>query len=144
MVKQYLRPQAVKGGFIWPVPSYYGKDWITSTFGGRYNPVTGAWENAHGAIDIGAPGGTPIYAAADGDVIIANWVSGYGNCVKIRHDDTYSTLYGHSSKLLVTNGQQVKQGDIIALVGTTGQSTGNHLHFEVLENEVKIDPMQFF
>lgn len=133
-----------KGGFIWPVPDDYGFDYITSTFGGRQNPVTGIWEDAHGAIDIGAPGGTPIYASADGTVVFARWQDSYGNYVKIKHDDTYSTLYAHSSKLLVTEGQTVKQGDKIALVGTTGDSTGNHLHYEIRENDVRIDPMGFF
>ncbi len=78
-----------KDGFAWPLPSDYGLDWITSTFGGRQNPVTGVWENAHGAIDIGAPGGTQIMAAADGTVTISRWSDSYGNWVTIQHDDTY-------------------------------------------------------
>lgn len=135
---------AGKGGFNWPLPSEYDKSWITSTFGGRQNPVTGVWEDAHGAVDIGAPGGTQIKAAAGGTVVMARWNDSYGNFVKIKHDDTYSTLYAHSSRLLVTEGQYVKQGDVIALVGTTGDSTGNHLHFEIRENDNRIDPMGFF
>lgn len=135
---------AGKGGFLWPLPAPYGTDYITSTFGGRQNPITGHWENAHGAIDIGVPGGTPIYAAADGTVVMARWDDSYGNFVKIKHNDTYSTLYAHSSKLLVREGQSVKQGDTIALVGTTGDSTGNHLHFEIRVNNERVDPMGYF
>lgn len=143
LVKQYLTTETASGGFLWPVPAYYGMDWVTSTFGGRYNPVTGQWEDAHGAIDIGPPGGTPIYAAADGTVLLAEWHSSYGNFVKIKHDDVYATLYAHASQLLVSPGQAVKQGDIIARVGSTGNSTGNHLHFEVRENDFRIDPLKF-
>lgn len=135
---------AGKGGFAWPLSADYGFDCITSTFGGRQNPVTGVWENAHGAVDIGAPGGTQIKAAANGTVVMARWNDSYGNFVKIKHDDTYSTLYAHSSRLLVAEGQYVKQGDVIALVGTTGNSTGNHLHFEIRENDNRIDPLNFF
>ena len=133
-----------KGDFAWPLPSPYGKNYITSGAGGRLNPVTGRYENSHGAIDIGAPGGTPILASADGIVVYSGWDNSYGYFVKIKHNDTWSTLYAHSSKLLVSVGQYVHRGDTIALVGSTGDSTGNHLHFEIRENETRLDPIQFF
>lgn len=143
LVKQFILSQEFIKQFIWPLPSVYGKDWITSTFEGRYNPVTGVWQDYHGAIDVGAPAGTEIYAAADGVVILSEYSNSYGNWVMIEHNSTYTTVYAHASKLIAKEGQTVKQGDLIALVGTTGQSTGNHLHFEVRENGEKVNPMNF-
>ncbi|WP_099205402.1 M23 family metallopeptidase [Scatolibacter rhodanostii] len=86
-----LSPNIGKDGFAWPLPSEHGTDWITSAFGGRWNPITGAWEDAHGAIDIGAPGGTPIMASADETVVISRWSDSYGNWVMIEHDDKLKT-----------------------------------------------------
>ena len=92
-----------------------------------------------------APAGTPILAAADGVVTTAGYNNGgYGYYVIIKHDDVYQTLYGHCSVLHVTTSQAVKQGQFIAEVGSTGHSTGNHLHFEVRINGNKVDAMQFF
>ncbi|MDR1408742.1 MAG: M23 family metallopeptidase [Oscillospiraceae bacterium] len=117
--------------FSWPLSSGFS---ITSGFGYRKDPFTGE-TSYHSGIDVGAPEGTPILAAADGTVIVANssdsWGGGYGNYVKIQHNDTYSTTYAHCSHIAVTNGQTVKKGQVIAYVGTTGNSTGNHLHWEV-------------
>jgi murein DD-endopeptidase MepM/ murein hydrolase activator NlpD len=89
--------------------------------------------HGHNGVDLGAPVGTPILAAADGEVMISRmgWNGGYGNYVVIQHDNGTQTVYGHASKLLVTEGQEVKQGQTIALVGSTGESTGPHLHVEV-------------
>ena len=114
--------------YAWPVPSSYR---ITSYFGYRPNPFTGGGGQMHTGLDIAAPAGTPIIAAASGVVTRAGWAGGYGNCVMIRHSDGYVTLYGHCSVLYVSVGQSVKAGQTIAGVGTTGYSTGNHLHFEV-------------
>ena len=101
----------------------------------------------HKGIDFAAAGGVKIYAAAPGTVTYAQFGSapygGYGNVVVIKHDDTYSTLYGHCSKLLVNVGQIVKQGQVIALVGSTGDSTGNHCHFEIRIIGNQVNPAQY-
>ena len=120
---------------------------ITSRFGYRKDPFTGETK-FHGGLDIGAPEGTPIIAAANGTVIVANstdsWGGGYGYYVKIKHNETYSTVYAHCSRIAVANGQDVKQGEVIAYVGTTGNSTGNHLHFEVWKDGDRTDPLAYF
>jgi murein DD-endopeptidase MepM/ murein hydrolase activator NlpD len=106
--------------FAWPAQ---GK--LTSRFGRR-------WGRMHRGIDIAGPVGTPIYAAADGVVVDAGWHSGgYGNLVEVRHNDGTVTRYAHNSRLRVTNGQMVRQGQQIADMGSTGRSTGSHLHFEI-------------
>lgn len=130
-----------KGYFTWPLPETFT---ITSYFGTRVDPISGVVKT-HGGTDIAAPGGTPILAAADGTVVVASYdADGYGFYVKLKHDDTYSTIYGHCSALLVSAGQTVKQGQIIAKVGSTGYSTGNHLHFEVIQNGVRVDALMFY
>lgn len=130
-----------KGYFTWPLPETFT---ITSYFGTRVDPISGVVKT-HGGTDIAAPGGTPILAAADGTVVVASYdVDGYGFYVKLKHDDTYSTIYGHCSALLVSAGQTVKQGQVIAKVGSTGYSTGNHLHFEVIQNGVRVDALNFY
>ncbi|WP_326908167.1 murein hydrolase activator EnvC family protein [Sedimentibacter sp. MB31-C6] len=127
------------GEMAWPVPGQYR---ITSHFGGRADPITGVW-SSHGGTDIAAPYGTPIVAANSGVVLIAGWNNSYGNYVVIDHGGGISTLYGHSSKLLVSSGQAVVRGETIALIGSTGYSTGNHLHFEVRINGVRTQPMDY-
>lgn len=130
-----------KGYFTWPLPETFT---ITSYFGTRVDPISGVVKT-HGGTDIAAPGGTPILAAADGTIVVASYdADGYGFYVKLNHDDTYSTIYGHCSALLVSAGQTVKQGQIIAKVGSTGYSTGNHLHFEVIQNGVRVNALNFF
>jgi murein DD-endopeptidase MepM/ murein hydrolase activator NlpD len=106
-------------GFSWPT-----KGTITSKFGRR-------WGRMHKGIDIAAPIGTPINAAADGTIVIAGYQSGYGNLVEIRHSDGTTTRYGHNSELSVSVGQAVRQGQQVARMGSTGHSTGSHLHFEI-------------
>lgn len=132
------------GIFQWPLPQSYT---ITSLFGYREDPFTGEVAY-HGGTDIAAPGGTPILAAADGTVSIANgtdsWGGSYGYHVKIGHADSFETLYAHCSSICVTEGQQVKQGEVIAYVGTTGSSTGNHLHFEVRQDGERVNALGFF
>ena len=120
-------------GFICPLKSYSR---ISSEYGWRKNPVTGV-NKLHAGTDFAAPGGTPIYAAASGYVQVAGWSSGgYGNYVIIYHGkmsdgDQYSTLYGHMRSVATSAGKYVQQGEIIGYVGSTGNSTGNHLHLEV-------------
>lgn len=132
------------GIFQWPLPQSYP---ITSRFGYREDPFTGEIAY-HSGTDIGAPGETPILASADGTVTIANaidsWGGGYGYHIKIKHNDTFDTLYAHCSSICVTVGQEVKQGEVIGYVGTTGNSTGNHLHFEVWQNGERTDALGFF
>jgi len=94
-------------------------------------------------LDIAASSGTDIKAAADGKVIFSGQKSGYGNVVILEHDHQIKTVYAHASKLLVKEGQQVKKGEAIAKVGSTGRSTGPHLHFEVLISGTPVDPLNF-
>ena len=95
-------------------------------------------------MDIAAPAGTDIYAAADGVIVAAGWnTGGYGNFVMIDHLDGYETIYGHCSAVFVTSGQTVTRGQLIAAVGTTGDSTGNHCHFEVRVNGDYVNPASY-
>lgn len=127
------------GKFCWPAPSYVR---ISSPYGYRNHPIYKV-KKFHSGVDLAAPGGSNILAATDGTVKMAGWNGGYGNCVVVDHGGGISTLYGHASKLLVSKGQKVKKGQVIAKVGTTGNSTGNHLHFEVLINGKTTDPMAY-
>jgi len=127
------------GEMTWPVPGQYR---VTSNFGGRADPITGVW-SSHGGTDIAAPYASSIVSANDGVVIFAGWHYSYGNYVIVDHGGGIATLYGHCSKLLVGKGQAVSRGEKIALVGSTGYSTGNHLHFEVRINGVRTQPMDY-
>jgi len=122
------------GTFSWPVTGA-----ITSPFGWRSNPFGGAPE-FHQGLDIAAPTGTTVTAAAGGTVIMAQWYGGYGNYILIDHGGGYSTGYGHLSAIYVTTGQSVQRGQAIGAVGSTGQSTGPHLHFEVRIAGKPVDP----
>lgn len=126
-----------EGGVMsWPLPGYAG---ISSSFGYRYHPITGVWR-MHTGLDIPAPGGTSIRAAESGVVQTSTYNSSYGNYLLIYHGGTTYTLYAHCSALYKSVGDTVNKGDIIAAVGTTGSSTGNHLHFEVRQNGTYINP----
>ena len=129
-------PYKGNGKFGFPLTSYTR---VSSPYGYRIHPITGT-RKLHSGIDYAAPYGTSILAAEDGTVLTAGWNSGYGFCVTINHGGGYVTLYGHCSSLLVTAGQKVKKGQTIAKVGSTGNSTGNHLHFEVRVNGSPVDP----
>ena len=125
------------GTFRWPVSGR-----ITSYFGGRKSPG-GIGSTNHKGIDIAAPRGTPVYAADGGTVTYAGWMSGYGYLVRIDHGNGYVTYYGHNSSLTVSVGQHVYKGQQIARVGSTGNSTGNHCHFEVRYNGVAKNPLNY-
>lgn len=126
--------------YIWPLPSEYKR--ISSGFAYRINPVTGKPEN-HNGIDLPAPSRTPIYAVAGGTIVVAGKKGGYGNCVTINHGDGHITLYGHMSAINCSSGDTVMQGDVIGYVGTTGLSTGNHLHFTIYKDGVAQDPGKY-
>lgn len=115
---------------------------LSSGFGMRTHPVIGG-RRAHKGIDLAAPTGTPIYAAADGTVSKAEWFSSYGLYVSLEHGGEIQTRYGHMSRVSVLAGQQVKKGDIIGYVGSTGRSTGPHLHYEVRIAGNAVNPMPY-
>ncbi|MET0016410.1 peptidoglycan DD-metalloendopeptidase family protein [Oscillibacter sp.] len=130
---------AALGGYIWPVDSHY----VTSTFGGRASPG-GIGSTNHKGVDIGKVGyTTTVHAAKAGTVLVAQRSSSYGNYVVISHGSGNTTLYGHMSSLSVSAGTNVKQGDAIGITGSTGNSTGPHLHFEISENGVRINPLKY-
>ncbi len=112
---------------------------VTCPFGYRTHPVTGSY-SFHTGVDIGAKSGTPVHAAANGTVVKAGWNKAYGYMVVIEHDGGYSTLYGHNSKLLVSVGSNVRQGEVIAKSGSTGWSTGPHVHYQVMKMGKPINP----
>ncbi len=118
-------------GFIWPVSGP-----VTSGFGWR-------WGRMHEGIDIAVPTGTPVVAAASGQVIVAGWMGGYGNLVVIDHGGGIATAYGHNSSFAVGSGSTVSQGQTIAYAGSTGNSTGPHVHFEVRVNGSPVDPLGY-
>lgn len=115
---------------------------ITSDFGMREDPFNYS-ASFHTGIDIKGNYGTPVYAAADGVITLAGKNGGYGNTIKIKHSNSYETLYGHLSEIHVNEGETVKKGDLIGAIGSTGRSTGPHLHYEILKNGSQIDPAQF-
>lgn len=141
-IKELIRQSKLKyagGKMEWPTPGWYR---ITSPFGPRLHPIYKTWR-MHNGLDIGAGGGTTIVAAASGEIIVAKYNSAYGNYVIIDHGSGYATLYAHCSKLLVAKGQAVVRGEQIAKVGSTGWSTGNHLHFGVQLYGEWQDPIEY-
>jgi len=120
---------------IWPAHG-----WLTGYFGGRSDPFTGEPAN-HQGIDISTEKGNPVFATADGIVESAAYNGDYGNFIVVRHDFGLTTRYGHLSAFVAKPGQRVKRGDIIARVGSTGRSTGAHLHYEILANGKLINPL---
>lgn len=129
-----------EGIYSWPLP--VKNNYITSPYAMRKHPVTGV-RSMHTGIDIRAAKGTEIYAAASGEVILSRYYGAYGECVIIDHGDGVSTLYGHMNKRAVKSGAKVKRGDVIGYVGTTGLSTGYHLHFEVRLNGKHTSPWDY-
>lgn len=115
---------------------------LSSTYGMRVHPITGKIAR-HNGIDIPAPRGTPIHATADGIVGRAQQLGGYGNYVEIEHGNAIETRYGHMSSYVVQPGQKVKRGEVIGYVGSTGRSTGNHLHYEVRIDGSPVNPLPF-
>ena len=122
---------------IWPI-----NGWITSGFGKRASPLTGE-PGRHYGVDIANVVGTPIHATADGLVVYAGWENGYGRVVVIEHGYGFSTRYGHCSSVDVKVGDEVKRGQIISYVGSSGRSTGSHLHYEVRIHGIPVDPEKY-
>ena len=120
----------------WPTDGGY----ISSPFGGRPNPFSGYGRDWHPGIDIAVDYGTPVYASAAGYVEQSGWYGGYGKYVRLSHDFGYETAYGHMSRLAVEAGSFVKKGEVIGYVGSTGYSTGPHLHFEILKYGEQVNP----
>lgn len=127
--------QAQSSGLMAPVAGH-----ITSGFGMRYHPIL-HYERFHAGLDFGAPYGSPIVAAANGQVVAAGWAGGYGHEVQIAHGGGVVTLYGHMSSIAAQPGETVRQGQVIGYVGSTGLSTGPHLHFEVRVNGRAVNPL---
>jgi murein DD-endopeptidase MepM/ murein hydrolase activator NlpD len=121
---------------IWPAHG-----WLTGTFGGRSDPITGE-PGYHQGLDISTPKGQPVFATADGRVESASYTGDYGNLLVLRHDFGLSTRYGHLSAFNVKPGATVHRGDVIGYVGSTGRSTGSHLHYEILANGKLLNPLQ--
>ena len=115
---------------------------MTSEFGMRWHPVLGG-RRQHAGVDLANPVGTPVHATADGVVGRADWFGGYGLCIDLEHGGSLETRYGHLSRLNVVAGQAVHKGDIIGFVGTTGRSTGPHLHYEVRVEGAAVNPIPF-
>ena len=129
-----------ESGFLWPLPGQYN---LSSLYGSRKHPVTGKANN-HTGIDVPAPSGTPIQACKSGVVTTSTYNNSYGNYVVVSHSDGTSTLYAHMSRRNASKGQTVSQGQVIGYVGTTGSSTGNHLHLEIRVNGSRRDPINYF
>lgn len=139
LIRSLQRPDSAYQGtgvFCWPVPGYSR---VTSEYGMRYHPILGV-RKLHTGIDIGAPQGARIVAADGGTVIHTGWMGGYGNTIVIDHGGGISTLYAHLSAYKVSVGTKIDKGEIIGLVGSTGFSTGPHLHFEVRKNGEPVNP----
>jgi hypothetical protein len=137
--EQWLDPSGVgerKGQMKMPVAGGH----MTSSFGQRFHPILG-YSRMHQGIDYGAPMGSPILAASDGIVNFAGWHGGHGNYVQIRHDGGMGTGYAHMSRIVAHQGAHVRAGQLIGYVGSTGLSTGPHLHFEVFKNNVAVNPL---
>lgn len=123
---------------IWPV-----RGRITSAYGRRQDPFNGE-RSFHPGIDISSPAGTPVVATADGNVISAEWEGGLGRCVKLLHGrDGYTTVYGHLTEYFVLKGQAVRRGEVIGLVGSSGRTTGQHVHYEVHYRKMAVNPYRF-
>ena len=146
MVDKIRKLQAARSGGVsgsvssWPVPGFYE---ISDPFGWRIHPITHK-RSLHTGTDIVAPTGAKIHATGAGVVIMAGWNTAYGNMIVIDHGGGVSSLYGHQSSLNVTEGQSVQANEVIGYVGSTGWSTGSHLHFEVREGGNPTDPLRFF
>lgn len=127
-------------GFMYPLPA--GTSWVSCAYGWRIHPITGN-RSFHTGVDLAAAAGTPIYASKSGTVTVASYTNVWGYYVTINHGDGSSTLYAHMTRFIVSAGQTVKQGQVIGYVGSTGWSTGAHLHFNIYIGGSTVNPMQY-
>lgn len=123
---------------LWPV-----EGWLSSPYGYRQDPMGGRGRSFHDGVDVAAWHGSPVRSSADGKVIFVGRKGGYGKVVKIRHEYGYTSLYGHLSRRLVQNGEEVRKGQVIGRVGSSGHSTGSHVHYEVRVNNRPINPWPY-
>lgn len=140
MRKQYIL--AMSAALAAVACSAAGAQTMTSGYGARSDPFNGKRAN-HAGVDIAARTGTPVYATGDGYIGRSRWAGGYGNLVEINHGSGYQTRFGHLSRRMVAEGQYVRRGTLIGLIGSTGRSTGPHLHYEVRYNGLAVDPTPF-
>ncbi len=147
-LNEVLRSAGIKDAHLSSMPvlkpvadKYVNK--LASGFGTRFHPILKV-NKMHKGLDFAASTGTPIYATGDGTVKVAEFNSGYGNVVVLKHGNGYESLYAHMSRAKVRNGQKVKRGDVIGYVGSTGLSTGAHLHYEIHKNGEPVDPIMYF
>jgi murein DD-endopeptidase MepM/ murein hydrolase activator NlpD len=131
---------APSGAFVWPSRLPLASAALSSRFGARYHPILGGWRQ-HSGVDLAAATGTPVIAPSPGVVVAAQWWGGYGLFVAIDHGKGMQTRYGHLSAVAVAPGQQVKMGQVLGYVGSTGNSTGPHLHYEMRLNGQPLDPL---
>ncbi len=134
------RPLVPAGAFVWPSRLPLAAAALTSRFGARYHPILGGWRQ-HSGVDLAAATGTPVVAPSPGVVVAAQWWGGYGLFVAIDHGKGMQTRYGHLSQLAVYTGQQIASGQVLGYVGSTGNSTGPHLHYEMRINGQPLDPL---
>jgi murein DD-endopeptidase MepM/ murein hydrolase activator NlpD len=127
--------------FVWPSRLPLASASLSSRFGARYHPILGGWRQ-HSGVDLAAATGTPVTAPSPGVVVAAQWWGGYGLLVAIDHGKGVQTRYGHLSQLAVYPGQQIAMGQVLGYVGSTGQSTGPHLHYEMRLNGQPLDPLR--
>ncbi|MDD9912321.1 MAG: M23 family metallopeptidase [Alphaproteobacteria bacterium] len=137
-----ISKQEMHAGIPHHFPVVHPHAYISSSYGSRKHPITKK-RHWHGGLDVAAGWGAPIVSAADGVVVYAGYRYAYGIFVEIRHANGFSTRYAHLKKATATNGQQVKAGELVGLMGSTGRSTGPHLHFEVLKNDESLNPYTF-
>ena len=137
--KQFSRRSALIASTptVWPVHGV-----VTSAFGLRTDPFDGG-AAAHEGIDISTSRGEPVLATADGTVLLSGWAGEYGRAIEIVHNDRYVTLYGHLDQTLVSEGQTIRRGDRVGLVGSTGRSTAPHLHYEVHVDGRAVNPLEY-
>ncbi len=136
---EYAAVLPIPGKWLWPLLGYTA---ISSQYGYRVDPVTGAPSEFHAGIDIPAPRGTPVMASQSGTVLqVTRGSTGYGNHILLQHTNDFISLYGHLTDIAVRQGQQVHQGELIGWVGSTGKSTGPHLHFEIRVHGQTVDPL---
>ena len=135
-------PGLNSGPFIRPAGLPVRTNAVSSSFGTRWHPLLGGYR-FHAGLDLAAAMGSPIFATSSGTVAAAGWCGGYGNCVTIDHGGGCFTLYGHLSRIDVASGQRVGSGQPLGLVGSTGNSTGPHLHYEVRMNGRPVDPIPY-